>query len=145
MSLRLRICRDICGTWSVHGLSPLPVAHLPSLSASLDYARRECAAAPATIELLIDGFYAVVHQEEGWPRPPLTLKARGPRLVDRGTGTGGRAVTMRYSDATSVARSRSSWFINWRAWATRSIAALASGFAAMKRSKSVFLSTSSRQ
>jgi hypothetical protein len=143
VSLRLRICRDTCGTWSVHGLSPLPVAHLPSLSASLDYARRECAAAPATIELLIDGFYAVVHQEVGWPRPPLTLKAGGPRLVGQGAGTGGRAIA--YSDATSVARSRWSWFIEWRAWAIRSIAALASGFAAMKRSKSVFLSTSSRQ
>jgi hypothetical protein len=145
MSLHLRICRDTYGTWSVHGLSPLPVAHLPSLSASLDYARRECAAAPATIELLIDGFYAVVHQDNGWPRPPLTLKTRVPRLVDRAPRTSGRALAMRYSDATSVARSRSSWFIKWRAWAMRSIAALASGFAAMNRSKSVFLSTSSRQ
>src|SRR5439155_8266445 len=68
MSLRLQICRDVWGTWSVHGLSPLPVAHLPSLSASIEYARRECAAAPATIELSGDGFYAVVHQERGWPR-----------------------------------------------------------------------------
>src|SRR6266446_1480186 len=74
---------------------------------------------------------------------PLTLKGKGPRLVGQGAGTGGRAIA--YSDATSVARSRSSWFIEWRAWAMRSIAALASGFAAMKRSKSVFLSTSSRQ
>ena len=58
VGVHLRIFRNTCGTWSVHGLSPLPAAHLPSLSASLDYARRECAAAPATIELLIDGFYA---------------------------------------------------------------------------------------
>src|SRR5262249_24393296 len=71
--LRLKICRDIWGTWGVQGLSPLPVPHLPSLSASLDYARRECAAAPATIELEIDGFYVVVHQEDGWPRPPIAL------------------------------------------------------------------------
>ena len=68
MSLRLKICRDDRGTWTVHGLSQHPLAQFPSLSASLDYARRECAAAPATIELLIDGFYAVVHQEDGWPR-----------------------------------------------------------------------------
>jgi len=82
VGLHLRICRNTCGTWSVHGLSPLPAAHLPSLSASLDYARRECAAAPATIELLIDGFYAVVHQENGWPRPPLVSEAKRPRLID---------------------------------------------------------------
>jgi hypothetical protein len=68
MSLQLKICSDSQGTWSVHGLSPLPVKHLPSLSASIDYARKECAAAPATIELFIDGLYAVVHQELGWPR-----------------------------------------------------------------------------
>jgi hypothetical protein len=68
MSLTLKICRDAWGCWSVRGLAPLPVAHFPSLSASLDYARKECAAAPATIELLIDGFYVVIHQERGWPR-----------------------------------------------------------------------------
>jgi hypothetical protein len=127
----------------VHGLSPLPVAHLPSLSASLDYARRECAAAPATIELLIDGFYAVSHQEAGWPRPLIAPEAEPTREED--TGTGGRSTAMRYSAAASRARSRSSWFIEWRAAATRLIAALASGLLAMKRSKSDFLSTSSRQ
>src|SRR6266404_4820693 len=56
MCLSLKICRDVWGGWSVHGLATLPVAHLPSLSASIDYACNECAAAPATIELLIDGF-----------------------------------------------------------------------------------------
>jgi len=68
MDLSLKIFRDVWGGWNVHGLAPLPVAHLPSLSASIDYARKECAAAPATIELLIDGFYVVIHQERGWPR-----------------------------------------------------------------------------
>jgi hypothetical protein len=68
MDLHLRICRDAWGTWSVYGLSPLPVSHLPSLSASIDYARDECAGSPATIELMIDGFYAVIHQELGRPR-----------------------------------------------------------------------------
>jgi hypothetical protein len=68
MGLSLKICRDVWGGWSVDGLAPLPVAHLPSLSASIDYAHKECAAAPATIELLIDGFYVVIHQERGWPR-----------------------------------------------------------------------------
>jgi hypothetical protein len=74
--LRLKICRDVSGTWSVHGLSPLPAAHLPSLSASFDYARRECGAAPATIELVIDGFYAVVHQKDGWRARRLFPKPR---------------------------------------------------------------------
>jgi len=130
---------DLWGTWSVHGLSPLPVSHLPSLSASLDYARRKCAAAPATIEFEIDGFYAVVHQEDGWPRWPLVLEAGRPLIVNP------VPIAPAYSDAASFARSRSPRFIDWRAWAMRLMAALASGFVAMKRSKSVFLSTSSRQ
>lgn len=78
MSLHLKICRNVWGTWSVHGvhgLLPLPVSGLPSLSASIDYAREECAAAPATIVLLIDGFYLVVHQERGWPRRLLVPEA----------------------------------------------------------------------
>jgi hypothetical protein len=54
------------GTWRVYGLWPLPVSHLPSLSASIDYAREECAASPATIELMIDGFCLVAYQERGW-------------------------------------------------------------------------------
>lgn len=58
----LQICRGGCGTWSVRGLSQLPVTGLPSLAASIDYARKECGAAPATIELMVDGFYAVVQQ-----------------------------------------------------------------------------------
>jgi hypothetical protein len=68
MSLCLQIVHEPAGSWSVHGLANRPVAYLPSLAASVDYARRECAEAPATIELMIDGFYAVVHQQDGWPR-----------------------------------------------------------------------------
>jgi hypothetical protein len=98
VDLHLRICCNTCGTWSVHGLAPLPAAHLPSLSASLDFARRECAAAPATIELLIGGFYAVVQQESRWPRPLLVSEAERPRLVNQGIGMRGR-----YSEAGSAA------------------------------------------
>jgi hypothetical protein len=130
--LRLKICRDDRGTWSVQGLSPLPAAHLPSLSASLDYARRECAAAPATIELEMDGFYAVVHQEDGWPRPLIVVEAKRPLVVSHGL------TASSYNDTASVPRSRSSRFIEWRASTRRLIAALASGFVTMKRSKSVF-------
>src|SRR5262249_54853669 len=132
LGLRLKICPDLWGTWSVHGLSPLPVSHLPSLSASFDYARRKCAAAPATIEVEIDGFYAVVHQEDGWPRWPLVLEPTGSPLV-----VNPEPIALGYSDSASVARSRSPWFNEWRAWAMRLMAALASWFVAMKRSKSV--------
>ena len=68
MRLQLKICQDLWGTWSVHGLSPVPVSHLPSLSASVEYARKACGAAPATIELFVDGMYLVAHQERGWSR-----------------------------------------------------------------------------
>ena len=63
MSLQLKVCHDVWGTWSVHGLSPVPVSDLPSLSASIDYACKGCDAAPATIELTV-----VVHHEREWPR-----------------------------------------------------------------------------
>jgi hypothetical protein len=130
MSLRLKICRDDRGTWTVHGLSQHPLAQFPSLSASLDYARRECAAAPATIELLIDGFYAVVHQEDGWPRRLAGFDVDHPRSVSPRAGARGH-----HRDTGSVARLRSSWLSKWRDAAIRSIAALAPGFLAMKRSK----------
>jgi hypothetical protein len=68
MSLCLQIVHDPSGTWSVHGLPGQPVACLASLTESIDYARKECGEAPATIELMVDGFYAVIHQELGWPR-----------------------------------------------------------------------------
>jgi hypothetical protein len=68
MSLHIKIRRDVWETWSVHGLSSVPVSDLPSLSASIDYARNACNAAPATIELYVDGMYIVAHQEAGWPK-----------------------------------------------------------------------------
>jgi hypothetical protein len=126
MSLRLKICRDDRGTWNVDGLSQHPLVRFPSLSASLDYARRECAGAPATIELLIDGFYAVVHQEDGWPRRLVGFDMDHPRPVRRRAGARGHP-----RDTGSIARLRSSWFIKWRDAAIRSIAALAPGFMAV--------------
>ena len=68
MSLQLKISQDSCGTWSVHGLSRRPASNLPSLSASIDYARKACDAAPATLELFVEGMYIVMHQKRGWPR-----------------------------------------------------------------------------
>jgi hypothetical protein len=86
MSLRLKICRDIWGMWSVEHLTPVPVSHFPSLSAAIEYARKACGAAPATIELFVEGMYLVVHQERGWPRQLIaadTLRQR-PAGAERG-------------------------------------------------------------
>jgi hypothetical protein len=86
MGLCLQIVHDKAGTWSVHGLPKHPVAYLASLADSVDYARRECAEAPATIELMVDGFYAVIHQELGWPRQLVAPNGEGlsvPLQADR--------------------------------------------------------------
>src|SRR5207248_8052962 len=88
MSSRIKICRDVGGTWSVHGRSPVPVSDFRSLSASIDYARQACNAAPATIELYVDGMYIVAHQERGWPKALVaSLKpggaARSPQALIR--------------------------------------------------------------
>jgi hypothetical protein len=81
MSLRIKICSDVGGTWSVHGPSPAPVCDLPSLSASIDYARQACDAAPATIELYVDGMYIVAHQERGWPKALVSSEVGRGRPV----------------------------------------------------------------
>ena len=80
-NLRIKICQDAWGTWSVHGLSPVPVPNLRSLSASIDYAREACNAAPATIELYVDGMYIVAHQECGWPKALVASKTGQGRPV----------------------------------------------------------------
>jgi hypothetical protein len=68
MDLRLQIQRDQVGTWSIKGLPGRSVVRFVALSEGLELAKRECAAAPAVIELFIDGLYLVVYQEAGWPR-----------------------------------------------------------------------------
>jgi|ERR1700761_2702229 hypothetical protein len=94
MALSLQICCDDYGSWSIHGLSPQPVRGLTSLSASLEHARRQCGAAPATIELMIDGCYAVVHQESGWPRQLVKPEGEPSWPTAEITDTrGGRALT----------------------------------------------------
>jgi hypothetical protein len=74
MSYRLQIVHEPTGEWSLRGLPGSPVVQLDSLAASIDFARRECDAAPATIELMVDGFYALIYQKLGWPRQLVALK-----------------------------------------------------------------------
>ena len=95
MSLRIKICRDVGGTWSVHGPSPVPVSNLPSLSASIDYARRACNAAPATIELYVDGMYIVAHQERGWPKALVASETGRSRPVPAAPDLGRAAMFSR--------------------------------------------------
>jgi hypothetical protein len=95
MSLQIKISRDVWGTWSVQGPSSVPVSHLPSLSASLDYARKQCDAAPATIELYVDGVYIVAHQERGWPKALVAPAIGQSRPVSTGPDLGTAALWSR--------------------------------------------------
>jgi hypothetical protein len=96
MSLRLKICRDIWGTWSVQDLTPISVSHFPSLSAAIEYARKACNAAPATIELLVDGMYLVVHQERGWPRQLVAAETDRPRPAGSNKRLRGLSILSRF-------------------------------------------------
>jgi hypothetical protein len=98
MSLCLRFVRAPAGSWSVHGLADRPVAHLPSLAASVDYARRECAAASATIELVIGEFYAVVHQKDGWPRRLVGPEFDACHMAAKEPGDGARSLFGHWCD-----------------------------------------------
>src|SRR5207248_8261933 len=95
VSLRIKICRAVGGTWSVHGASPVPVPDLPGRSASIDYARQACEAAPATIELYVDGMYIVAHQERGWPKALVASEVGRSRAVPASPDQGGAALWSR--------------------------------------------------
>jgi hypothetical protein len=98
MSLCLQIVHEPAGNWTVHGLANRPVAHLPSLAASVDYARRECAEAPATLEVMIDGFYAVVHQGDGWPRKLVAAESEVPPVAAEKLNPRGFSPFLRWCD-----------------------------------------------
>lgn len=103
MGLLLQIVHDRAGSWTVHGLPTRPIAQLASLSEGIAYARRECAEAPATIELLIGDFYAVIHQEQGWPREVLSPGIEQPSLELLGAQVKDRPISIRFRD----------WFRRW--------------------------------
>jgi len=56
------------GVWTVEGSAFAQARRLPDLPAALDCARRACDAAPATIQVRVDGMYICMHQPKGWPR-----------------------------------------------------------------------------
>ena len=96
MNLQLKICRDVFGTWSVDGLSSGPISHLRGLRASVDYARKACDAAPATIEFFVDGLYFVVHQERGWPRSLLAPDTDRPPQACTGSALSDQSIHRRF-------------------------------------------------
>ena len=75
MSLQIKIRRDGWGTWSVLGLSSVPVSDLPSLSTSIDYARNACNAAPATIECMSTGCTSWLIRSAGGQRRSSEIEA----------------------------------------------------------------------
>lgn len=79
---RPRFCftRDAAGIWTLTGASHEPAVQFSDLAVALSYARQDAGAAEADIELWVDGFYAFVHQTEGWPHricaPARTARVR---------------------------------------------------------------------
>jgi hypothetical protein len=86
MPLRLQIRRDISGPWSLTGLPRQRAVEFDDLAAGLEYAERQCGSAPAIIELISDGIYVAVSQEEGWPHR-LCRSPASRHLSAGGSGT----------------------------------------------------------
>jgi hypothetical protein len=56
--------------WRVEPDGPrAPTGIFADLPEAVAFAKRACGGAPATVELRVDGFYVVIHQERGWPNP----------------------------------------------------------------------------
>jgi hypothetical protein len=87
MNYKLRIVRNAAGSWVVQGFPKTPAQCFARLSAAVDYARRQSAAAPAMIEFQVGDFYAVVHQSRGWPNRlclPFREAAQWPSPAGQG-------------------------------------------------------------
>jgi hypothetical protein len=65
---QLSISYDGSSTWLLEGDAVGPTRTFNTLSEALAYARELTHATETLIELRISGFYACIHQEQGWPR-----------------------------------------------------------------------------
>jgi len=86
MSFLLKIHHGKSGPWLLTGLPSRRPAEFADLAACLDYAQAACRSAPATIELISDGIYVAVSQEDGWPQqlcrsPGVAARHRRPGIV----------------------------------------------------------------
>jgi hypothetical protein len=85
MQLQLKIYHDQNGGWLFRGLPQQPVCRFEDLAEGLECAKQECLSAPALIELYMDGLYAVIHQDRGWPHQLCRPQSR-PRISCRYEG-----------------------------------------------------------
>jgi hypothetical protein len=57
------------GSWLIRGLPYDTGSRFDDLADAVDYAKAECAAEPAWIELIVGDFHVMARQEPGWSRP----------------------------------------------------------------------------
>jgi hypothetical protein len=119
MQLRLTISREQDGEWLFKGLPNHPDRRFHDLSKGLAWAERECSAAPAQIEIRIDGFYIFVEQKRGWPR-----KICGARAIREAEARSGGDPLI----ATRFGERLRHWLARWR----KSIAANAGAYSGSK-------------
>ena len=83
MPLLLSIRQTASGEWAMTGLAGHPEMHFADLSEGLAYAKQQCRAAPAMIELIAGGMYMAVSQEEGWPARLFAAEVTPRRWPER--------------------------------------------------------------
>jgi hypothetical protein len=72
---RLSLSCDDAATWHLEGEAVGAMRSFGSLTEALACGRELTHAAETLIELRVSGFYACVHQEQGWPRRIQAPKA----------------------------------------------------------------------
>ena len=73
---RFCLTRNAAGIWRLTGGSLESAVDFFDLAGAISFARAEARGAEADIEIWADGFYAFVHQTEGWPHR-ICAPARG--------------------------------------------------------------------
>ena len=56
------------GSWAIRGLPNDTGSRFDDLTEAMDYAKAECAAEPACIEMIVGDFHMIAFQEPGWSR-----------------------------------------------------------------------------